>query len=80
MRSNFSVCRKKQKLVLIALSKSGSVRSITAGSFVRKYGLSSASSVQSAVKGLLEKDFITYDKGLYSSYDLFLAQWIKREY
>ena len=34
--------------------------------------------VQAAVKGLLEKDFITLDMGVYSLYDLFFAQWLLR--
>lgn len=67
----------KQKLVFVALAKSGPVNKITSAAFLRKYGLPSASTVQSAVKGLLEKDFLTYEKGLYSVYDIFLEYWIK---
>ena len=67
----------KQKQVLIALAKSGPTKNITSASFVQKNALPSASTVQSAVRGLLEKDFITCEMGVYSVYDIFLAYWLK---
>lgn len=70
----------KQKMVLIALSKNGLSTGITSGKFIKKYRLPSASTVQSAVRGLLEKDFITQEKGAYSVYDLFMSYWINKEY
>lgn len=69
----------KQKLVLTALAKEGSAKAITSGAFIRKYRLPSASTIQSAVKGLLEKDFITQEQGIYTVYDIFLAYWISRQ-
>ena len=53
----------------MAIAAEGKAKAISSGDFVRKYKLQSASSVSSAVKGLLEKDFITYDKGIYQVYD-----------
>jgi hypothetical protein len=70
----------KQKMVLIALAKNGPTKSITSAAFVEKYGLRSASTVQSAMRGLLEKDFVTIEQGTYSVYDIFMAYWIQREY
>lgn len=70
----------KQKMVLIALAKNGPAKGITSGAFLRKYGLQSASTVQSAVRALLEKDFVTYEQGTYYVYDLFLGYWIQREF
>jgi len=67
----------KQKELLIAIAKEGEVRAVTSGVFVKKYGLSSASSVQSALRGLLEKDFITVDTGHYQIYDQFLKIWLR---
>lgn len=67
----------KQKLVLVALAKEGAAKGITSSAFLKKYRLPSASTVQSAVKGLLEKDFVTQKQGVYTVYDLFLAYWIK---
>lgn len=70
----------KQTMTLIALSKSGPTKSITSAAFVEKYSLQSSSTVQSAMKGLLEKDFVTLEKGVYSVYDIFLDYWIQRMY
>lgn len=70
----------KQKTVLVALAKNGATKGITSGAFIRQYRLTSASAVQAAVKGLLEKDFITCEKGVYRVYDFFLAEWLRREH
>ena len=70
----------KQTMALIALSKNGPTKSITSAAFVEKYSLQSASTVQSAMKGLLEKDFVTLEKGVYSVYDIFMDYWIQRMY
>lgn len=70
----------KQKMVLIALAKNGPTQKVTSASFVRKYNLQSASTVQSAMRGLLEKDFITSEKGIYSVYDIFFAYWLQYTY
>lgn len=69
----------KQKLVLTALAKEGPARNITSAAFIRKYHLPSASTVQAAVKGLLEKDFITLEQGVYTVYDIFLGYWMQRQ-
>jgi AAA+ ATPase superfamily predicted ATPase len=70
----------KQKELLIAITKEGFARAVTSGSFVKKYKLSSGSSVQAALKGLLEKDFITKEAGIYKIYDKFLGIWLLDNY
>ncbi|MBO7459135.1 MAG: ATP-binding protein [Paludibacteraceae bacterium] len=70
----------KQTVTLVALSKNGPTKSITSAAFVEKYSLQSASTVQSAMRGLLEKDFVTLEKGIYSVYDIFFDYWIQRVY
>jgi len=70
----------KQKMVLIALAKNGPADKITSGKFIRKFSLPSASTVQSALRGLLEKDFITCERGIYRVYDIFLAYWIQQSF
>lgn len=67
----------KQRNTFIAIARDGKVTSPTSGSFVHKHHLSSPSSVSSALKGLLEKDFITYNNGAYSVYDQFFVIWLK---
>jgi Predicted ATPase (AAA+ superfamily) len=68
----------KQRDVLFAIAKEGRARSVTGGKFIRTHHLTSASSVRSAINGLLEKDFITNDKGEYYVYDRFFGMWIER--
>lgn len=69
----------KQRNVFIAIVAEGEVENVTSGAFSRKYRLPSTSSVNSAVKGLLAKDFITQTKsGAYQPYDKLFALWVKR--
>ncbi|MDR0546425.1 MAG: ATPase [Dysgonamonadaceae bacterium] len=65
----------KQKLILVAIGKTGKVKNILSQKFVLTTRLTS-SSIKSAVKGLLEKDLITLDKGVYQLYDKFFERWI----
>ena len=68
----------KQKEVLMAICKEGKATNLTSRPFLQRYHLT-ASMVQGAVKGLLEKDFITHDMGTYTLYDQFFAQWLVRQ-
>ena len=68
----------KQRNVFLAIAAEGHVKSISGGKFVHKYRLPSVSSVVSAVKGLLEKDFITETNGEYYVYDQFFLLWLQR--
>lgn len=70
----------RQKSLLVALAKSGPSKAITSSDFVRHNGLQSSSSVQAAIRGLLDKDFVTMEQGTYSLCDLFLEYWIKEHY
>ena len=67
----------KQRMLFLAIAKEGKATSLTGGAFVNKHRLISASSVNSALKGLLEKDFITMDKNVYSVYDQFFTLWLR---
>ncbi len=67
----------KQRNVFLAIAAEGQVKNISGGKFVNKYHLSSPSSVVSAVKGLLEKDFITKNDNGYSIYDRFFQLWVE---
>lgn len=70
----------KQKELLIAITKEGKAKAITSGAFIKKYKLASASSVQSALKGLLEKEFVTQEMGICQIYDRFLGIWLRENY
>lgn len=69
----------KQKEVLMAICKEGKAREITSSRFLKTYKLT-ASSVQGAIKGLLDKDFITSELGEYSVYDKFFEEWLRRQF
>lgn len=69
----------KQRQIFLAIASEGQASGISGGAFIRKYHLTSASSVLSAVKGLLEKDFVTQDKGTYWVYDLIFVLWLQRK-
>lgn len=68
----------KQRNVFLAIAVEGRARNVSGGKFVHKYHLPSPSSVISAIKGLLEKDFITQDNGEYYVYDHFFHLWLER--
>jgi hypothetical protein len=69
----------KQKEVLIAINKAGKAREINSGTFCKRYGLTSPSSVRSAINGLLDKDFITRERDSYELYDKFFAIWLAQQ-
>ena len=68
----------KQKELLMAIAREGKAQNLTSSAFVKKYRLTSSSSVQSAIKGLLEKNFATSNLGVYEVYDKFFGLWLLR--
>lgn len=69
----------KQRNVFLAIGRDREVKGISGGNFAKRHHLPSPSAVVSAVKGLLEKDFITQDKNVYKIYDQFFQLWLERE-
>ena len=69
----------KQRDVFLAIASANEAKEVTGSAFIRKYGLVSPSSVSSAIKSLLDKDFIANDKGAYSVYDKFFLLWLDRK-
>ena len=70
----------RQKQLLQAIAQEGTVKSVTSAAFIKKYALDSASSVQSALKGLTEKDFLTTTDGIHRISDYFFALWLKKSF
>ena len=68
----------KQREVIVAIAKEGKATGITGKAFVKKYHLQTVSVVTAAVRGLLDKDFITQDKNVYMVYDPFFALWLQQ--
>ena len=70
----------RQKTILQAIAREGVARNITSSKFIKKYNLSSASSVQAAVKLLLKNDVLTNTDGAYRIYDYFFSYWLAKVY
>lgn len=69
----------KQRNVLMAIAREKMAISISSGAFAKRNHLPSPSAVVSAVRGLLEKDFITQEANAYMIYDRFFQLWLERE-
>jgi len=67
-----------QKEILIAISKEGKASSVTSGEFIQKHKLQTASSVQSALRYLIDKDLVAKEKNIYQVYDRFFGNWLKQ--
>jgi AAA+ ATPase superfamily predicted ATPase len=77
----YSQMSERQRLVFLAIAMEKRAKNISGSKFIHKYHLASSSSVVSAVRGLLEKDFITQENNEYYVYDYFFQIWLgKRGY
>lgn len=70
----------RQKVVLQAIAKEGNACNITSAKFIGKYNLGTASSVQAAVKSLVNNDLITVENGIYRVSDYFFSTWLAKDY
>lgn len=68
----------RQKELLYAIASEGWASKLTSASFMKRHSLSSASSVQAALKQLKDKETIVEDNKCYRVNDRFLGLWIKR--
>lgn len=68
----------KQREVFIAIARENKAKNITSKTFIKKHHLQTVSVITAAVRGLLDKDLVTADKGEYTVYDPFFAMWIRR--
>ena len=66
----------KQKAVLYAIAREGKVEKLMSQRFLQSNSLT-ASTVQGAIKILLERDFVTFDEGQYMLQDRFFEEWIR---
>ena len=67
----------RQRDLLVAVSREGKAKQITGAAFVKRYHLSSASSVQKSAQTLMEKQLLTHHQGVYEVYDKFMALWLR---
>lgn len=68
----------RQQELLKAIAQENRVEKIMSGQFIRKYGLSSSSSVQNAIKRLLDMDLVTLDNKQYFIDDIFFRMYLRR--
>lgn len=68
----------RQRDLLIAVSHEHKATQITGLPFIKRYHLSSASSVQKSAQSLMEKQILTHQQGVYEVYDKFLSEWLSR--
>ena len=66
--------------LLKAIASEGVVKEPTGGRFIRQHNLASASMVQSALRGLLEKEMVYRMPGGYIVYDRFMSIWLQRTF
>ncbi len=78
--TTLNLLSERQKEILIAISKEGKATSVLSGEFIKKHALHSSSSVQTAIKQLLDKEIITIDNKAYYVYDRFFGLWLKTQY
>lgn len=76
----FSRLPEKQKEVLIAIGKEQKATGVTSVKFIKKYKLNTPSSVQAALKGLLEKNLVAQEQNQYEISDKLLGVWLKTNY
>ena len=70
----------KQSRVLLSIAKDGIVTAPNASEFVKRHNLVSASSVQVALKALIEKEFIIRSSNEHSVYDKFFEMWLNSNF
>lgn len=68
----------RQRALLIAIAKEQRAQGILSGSFIKKYRLNSSSSVQGALKPLLDNETIVRDGETYYIDNHFFSIWLSR--
>lgn len=68
----------RQKALLYAIAADWKASLITSAAFIKRHKLTSASSVQAAIKKLLEDDYVVEEAKQYRVSDRFFSLWILR--
>ena len=68
-----------QVRLLKAIAKEGCVKEVLAGDFISTYGLRAASSVNAALKKLLENELVCQTADGYIIYDRLMGEWLRRQ-
>ena len=76
----FARMSERQRSLLTAIAKSGSVSSPTGVDFISRYGLRSASAVQGALRPLIKDETVSYVNGHYLISNRFFSYWLAGRY
>ena len=79
-KTQLAMLSPRQKALLQAVANEGEVKSVTSAAFIKAHALESASSVQSALKALVEKEIVSHEETGYRVGDFFFAEWIRTAY
>lgn len=77
-RETLSRMSLRQKTLLYAIATEGRASQITSSAFIKRHKLTSASSIQFAIRKLCEEDFVVEERKEYHISDRFFALWIRR--
>jgi AAA+ ATPase superfamily predicted ATPase len=75
-QSTLSLLSERQKEALYAIAKERKAKAVTSAAFIKKHGLLSSSSAQTAIRQLLDKEIITSENNVYQVYDRFFGLWL----
>jgi len=64
--------------LLKAIAKERTLEKPNSSVFIKKYNFTQASSVNKALKYLLDKEMIYYEDNVYKVYDVFLSKWLEK--
>ena len=62
-----------------AIAKEGRVKEINSGEFISKYDLKAASSVNTSLKKIIDKELVCRSSNGYMVYDRFMSIWLSRQ-
>lgn len=68
-----------QYQLLQAVALEQQVKHPNSSGFIQKHGLGSASTVNSAIRTLIDKELVYEEDGLYKLYDVFQSQWFRMQ-
>lgn len=68
----------RQRDLLVAVSRERKAKHIMGSAFIKRYHLTTASSVQKSAQTLTEKQLLTHQQGIYEVYDKFMSEWLQR--
>lgn len=63
--------------LLKAIAKERTLEKPNSSTFIKKYNFTQASSINKALKYLLNKEMIYYENNVYKVYDVFLSKWLE---